>query len=65
MYKIEIWQHGSLEDWLSCDNLDDIKKWYADCWLLCYNNGGCTFYIFEDGVKWDFDKEWNAGFYSL
>lgn len=63
MYKIEIWQYYSLTKSYESDNIKKILRWYKNKWQYCYDCGGCTFDVYEDGVELSFDEKYELGFY--
>ena len=62
-YKIDIWQwHNKVKTYKNND-IKEILKWYKENWQRCYENGGCTFYLYEDNKEIDFDNAYKLGFY--
>lgn len=62
-YKIEIWQYHNLTETYESNDIEDILSWYKSDWYYCYDMGGCSFNIYEDGKLLDFDEENKLGFY--
>lgn len=60
-YKIEIWRYGSEVDKYESDKIEEIVSWYRCKWQDCFENGGCTFYIYEYGRELSFDEEDEIG----
>lgn len=63
-YKIIIWQYKSEVDRYENDNIKEILKWYKDKWQHKYDIGDCSFSIFEDNKRLDFDEVYKLGFYE-
>ena len=63
-YKIEIWQYCSLSGLYESDDIEDIVKWYKSEWQDCYDDGGCTFEVYEYGRKLSFEESFDLGFFD-
>lgn len=62
-YKIEIWQFHSLVETFESDDVKEVLEWYRKEWKMAYDYGQCTFYLFRNGVKLDFDTIYKLGFH--
>ena len=63
-YKIEIWRHHAIVDSFQNDDVQEVLKWYRREWQGCYDNGGCTFYLFKNGSELSFEEEYSLGFFD-
>lgn len=64
MYKIEIWQRGSLSDVYEADDIQDILAWFKWGWYITYDNGDCSFGVYKNGIRLSFDELNKLGFYD-
>lgn len=58
-YRIEIWQYHSISETFETDDYNKLLEWYKTNWSWIYENGGCTFYIFEDDDEIDDDRKYD------
>lgn len=63
-YKIVIWVYGTIEDTYESDDIQDALKWYRDNWSSIWDNGGCSFSVYENDNWLSFEEKWNLGFYQ-
>lgn len=66
-YKIEIWRFHALIEQYESDTIEDIKAWFFDddpCWKGIYENGDCSFSVYENGRYMEFDELEKYGFYD-
>lgn len=63
-YKIEIWRFHIIIDTFKSNDINEILKWYREEYQYMYDMGECTFYVYLDGKKLDFDEESELGFYE-
>ena len=61
-FKIEIWIYGSITDTYTNTSINEVLKWFKENWKCCYDNGGCAFYVYEDGRVLSFNETYNLGF---
>ena len=64
MYKIEIWQYGTITETYESNNVEEVLDWYKWSWRNCYDCGGCAFGVYKDGEELSFDEVYALGFYS-
>lgn len=64
MYKIEIWVYRNLEEVYEAEDIQDILAWFKWYWSGTYEDGGCAFSVYKDGVLYPFEKLWELGFYK-
>ena len=63
-YKIEIWQWCNMTDSYESDDIQDILSWYkTEGWYGAYDNGLCSFNVYENGRLLSFDEGYELGFY--
>ena len=63
-YKIEIWQWYHMTDSYESDDIQDILSWYkTKGWYGAYDNGLCSFGVYENGRRLSFDEGYELGFY--
>ena len=63
-YRLEIWQYHSITTSYENNNIKKVLKWYIENWKGTYDYGYCTFYLFENNKKLDFDKCYKLGFFD-
>lgn len=63
-YKIEIWQFHSLVETFESDDVNKVLEWYRVEWKMAYDYGQCTFCLYENGEKLDFDTTYDLGFFK-
>ena len=63
-YRIEIWQYHSMTEEYESDNIEGILEWYRAYWQYCYDCGGCSFNVYKNGERLDFDEEYKLGFHN-
>lgn len=63
-YKIEIWQFYNIVETYENDDIKEILKWYKSNWSWTYDNGGCSFSIYEESRELSFDEINYLGFYD-
>jgi hypothetical protein len=63
-FEIEIWRYHVASETFENDDIKEVLSWYEEEWKNTYENGGCTFYIFEDEKELSFDEEYELGFYN-
>ena len=61
-FKIEIWMYHNIVSTFKSNNIEEILIWFRQKWLICYNNGGCTFYVYENDRELSFDEIYKLGF---
>lgn len=64
MYKIEIWQWGNMSDVYEADDIQDVLAWFRYSWYAAYDNGNCSFGVYKNGIKIDFDELYELRFYD-
>ena len=62
-YKIEIWQWHALSKTYESNNIKDVVEWYKLHWKDCYEQGYCTFCVYENDRQLSFSEEDNLGFF--
>ena len=63
-YRLEIWQYHSLTTTYENNNIKKVLKWYRENWQGLFDYGYCTFYLFKNNKRLDFDKCYELGFYN-
>lgn len=64
-YKIEIWQYRSITTTYENDDVKEILNRYRENWSWIYDNGGCSFSIYENGRLLSFEEENELGFHEI
>lgn len=60
--KIEIWQYHNVVDEYESDNIEEILNWFRKHWRCCYNDGGCSFEVYQNGKRLSFHELCELGF---
>lgn len=62
IFKIEIWQYHCVVDTYESNDMTEILEWYFKNWKGCYENGGCTYYVYKNNEELSFDEIYQLGF---
>ena len=63
-YKIEIWRYHHKVETYENEDIKEVLKWYKEEWQYTFDMGECTFYIYENDRRMDFDEEYELGFFD-
>ncbi len=62
-YKIEIWCWRELQDIYESEDVQDVLDWFLSNWYASYDNGFCSFCVYEDDRELSFEEGYDLGFY--
>lgn len=64
MYRIEIWKQKELLEVFEAEDIQEILAWYKWYWYDAYSRSLYMFYVYKDGIEFQFEELEKLGFYN-